>query len=736
MRQNLTAKHRVCVIVLCVLLTVRVGRAQDQPSPFTKYYQPVNIAVEPNAPGYDLPLDLSLLTNYEEVTDVLGLPHIGEHIARNGFAVVEHDFGYTDPNRDDMVKPYTYLKKRGVPLFVTADTLLHLYHIQFGETLKEIEEQSFVADIIALTEALLAHTQRTLQVSRFSDPDWAEAWRRNLAYLSVAHKLLIPEAEIDGAVAEEVAAELALIEAHGGFEYSPLFVYREDYSQYVPRGHYTRSEELKRYFRALMWYGRMAFLLKGAEPWGPDAEALISVRDARIQTLQALVLSEALRDVQVDQRTALAIWDRLYAVTAFYVGLADDLTPYDYLWALDQVRETDSSDPETYVFAVQGELATLPSPKIFGGAGDVGVQPPFTPDELDQVLEKSKGMRLMGQRFIPDSYMFQHFVFPEVLDYTGSRSVLPFTSGNTGNRRLARCIPRGLDVMAILDSKEALHILIEEGDTDYLEFWKRFGELKSEFERLGPQDWNRNLYWSWLHALNALAEDVPEGYPHVMRTRSWQRHRLQSALASWTQLRHDTILYAKQSYTPVERGRLPMPVSAGYVEPEVRFLGRLIALTRMTRDGLGEMSVLSEAARIRLDALEALLDRTLQMAVRELRNEALTVQDDQYIARLAEILEGIVADVDDAGIKTTLVADVHTHTAEDQVLEEAVGKVDLIIVACPQPDGTAFLAAGPVFSYYEFKHPMDQRLTDDVWRDMLRKGQTPARPLWYHGLMP
>ena len=35
----------------------------------------------------------------------------------------------------------------------------------------------------------------------------------------------------------------------------------EDYSQYIPRGHYTRSEELKKYFKAMMWYGRLTFRL-------------------------------------------------------------------------------------------------------------------------------------------------------------------------------------------------------------------------------------------------------------------------------------------------------------------------------------------------------------------------------------------------------------------------------------------------------------------------------------------
>ncbi|GAI43997.1 unnamed protein product [marine sediment metagenome] len=36
----------------------------------------------------------------------------------------------------------------------------------------------------------------------------------------------------------------------------------EDYSQYVPRGHYTRNEKFKKYFKTMMWYGRIDFKLK------------------------------------------------------------------------------------------------------------------------------------------------------------------------------------------------------------------------------------------------------------------------------------------------------------------------------------------------------------------------------------------------------------------------------------------------------------------------------------------
>jgi hypothetical protein len=62
--------------------------------------------------------------------------------------------------------------------------------------------------------------------------------------------------------------------------------------------------------------------------------------------------------------------------------------------------------------------------------------------------------------------------------------------------------------------------------------------------------------------------------------------------------------------------------------------------------------------------------------------------------------------MEDIALKTTLAADVHTYGLEGKVFEETTGKVDLIIVACPMPDGKAFLAVGPVLSYYEFKQPM------------------------------
>ena len=92
--------------------------------------------------------------------------------------------------------------------------------------------------------------------------------------------------EVPAFVNEDVEAEIALIEAHEGFSTSPIFLYNEDYSQYVPRGHYTHSEVLKNYFKAFMWHGRMSMLLKDKLIESEDP-----AKEARIQTIQASLIS-------------------------------------------------------------------------------------------------------------------------------------------------------------------------------------------------------------------------------------------------------------------------------------------------------------------------------------------------------------------------------------------------------------------------------------------------------------
>ena len=224
------------------------------------------------------------------------------------------------------------------------------------------------------------------------------------------------------------------------------------------------------------------------------------------------------------------------------------------------------------------------------------------------------------------------------------------------------------------------------------------------------------------------------GYPEFMRTQAWQRRQLQTTLASWTELRHDTILHVKQSYPVPTATRLPTP-PPGYIEPVPVFWGRLLSLIQMTSKGLDDLNVLTTEARQRLSRLEELLQQILDIVDKQLTNESLSSEDHKFFKELPSMLGSMVLITRGQSLSTTLVADVHTHPVEAKVVEEAVGKVDMIVVACPMPDGKAFLAVGPVHSYYEFKHSMSDRLTDESWRQMLNSPNKPERPRWYVPLM-
>jgi len=688
------------------------------------YYKLEGEVINSSVPQYQLPLDLDDVTNMNNITKVFHLSTSQEKLLKNnGFVVI--DYGRVD----DIVEPYKDMKEKGIPVFVTSDTLLHLYHIQFNEILKGIEEREFFDMLLKLSKAFFDNAKADYQT--FEDPDLKEAARRNVAYFGVALKLLqtptkdyngsedIPTVEftIPDYVEEEVNSELNAIEKHSGFEDSSIFHYNEDYSQYLPRGHYIRSEKLRRYFKAMMWYGRMAFLLKGY--------------DAKIATIQASLIATELTNLSVDGETAEKLWNRIYSVTSFFVGAADDLTPYEYLDCIGKVfglkfNLTELSN-DTKLFDLKLELAKLRNPKIYGGTGKRVLPPTATVEDLNKILEKIKGMRFMGQRFIPDSYIFQQLVFPAVDPYLGDDNpfTLEFTDGGP-----ARCFPRGLDVMAVLGSKRALEILENDGDTEYGHYYEQLNNLSENFSSLNATEWNRNLYFSWVYTLKSLLKEFNQSYPMFMQTKAWLDKELQTALASWAELRHDTILYAKQSYTPVRMGYEPPPKPVvGYVEPVPEFYSRILALTRMTKNGLSSLDVLNETELSRLQNLENIIERLLNISRDELENKELDENDYEFIRNFGENLDDIVTGVKERGKETTIVADVHTDTNTEKCLEEGVGYVDMILVAYMVPDGRVIIGAGPVFSYYEFKHLISDRLTDEKWKEMLQ-ANPPERASW------
>jgi hypothetical protein len=346
---------------------------------------------------------------------------------------------------------------------------------------------------------------------------------------------------------------------------------------------------------------------------------------------------------------------------------------------------------------------------------------------LDQDYQESgmdliKGFRFMGQRFIPDSYMFQELVYAKV-----------------GTLTDPRLFPMGLDVMAVLGSNRAYEILDKVyNETRFENYTKQMNSLKQQFAALKADAWTQNLYWCWLYCLMALLNEKGDGYPSFMKKTSWTDKELNTSLGSWAELRHDTILYAKQSYTMLVSAIITPPEPPkGYVEPNPELYGRLVSLTGMTIDGLNSRGLLLDIFADRLNQLKNLLVSLKSISEKELTGAAPSEDDYSLIKNVGKSLENITTfppDVKDAitndtDNKMAVVADVHTDPNSMQVLEEGVGNPYHIYVVVPV-DGKLMVAEGAAFSYYEFKRPMDDRLTDEKWQDMLKNGQAPEAPEW------
>lgn len=668
------------------------------PTPAFAPYVPVPVDVVADAPDY-VP-DLARVSN-PRVLGRLSEPQ-REKLAASGFVVVP-------AAHEQFFDLYKHAAASDTPAFVTTDALLHAYHILHLNALRGLEEEVLVAELDALTAAML----RTSAADRARSPEALDdAAFRTMAFFSVAARLLDPEAALPPGVEDVVDRELALIDAHAGVAPSPIFGYDEDYSQYVPRGHYTGTADLRRYFRAMMWYGRIGFRL--------DPE--LPVETSRRETRQALLIVRALLETPVGDGRAVDLWDHLYDVTAFFVGTADDLTVHDYAdLAADHYGRLPTAEDladGARLDAFMARARTLRPPAI--------LNTPIRPGQDKQ--SATMGFRFMGQRYIPDSDIFQQLVYDEVAGtYEGAGRAFTTFDG-------VRSFPRGLDVPAALGSARALEILDREGDTAYGGYREQLESVQAQFGSLPEARWSSNLYWSWLASLRPLLHVRGEGFPFFMRSAAWTDKSLQTWLGSWAQRRHDSILYAK----PTMPGPTGVPGEPrGYVEPNPWLFARLAGLTSQAVRGLDARGLLSPDLGARFGDLEALLRTLTTIAEKELLGEALSDAEFDAIRRIGLTLEHIARvgpDAPDTDKQIAVVADIHTVPMAGLVLEEGVGDAFEIYVIVPEPDEDGhpredrqIVTLGGVFSYYEFKWPMADRLTDQAWQAM---DPRPPRPGW------
>jgi hypothetical protein len=713
--------NRLVLISICIVLfgscsaetpteDLSFPREELMEESFSRFYSPVDYTSAPAMALLGLPVQPDLVINLSDVLFSAGQIEPPDGLIRNGFAVFQaSNFG------DNPVDAFKMIEQSGQPVFVSSGIPLHLLHIFFDQILQQVETDDLYPDLLTICRELY-------------QSNLARNNSLNAAFFAVPLSFLDSDFIPHSSVADIVNEEVSLMRAHSGFETSPVFGYREDYSQYVPRGHYTASDELRNYFMAMMYMGRITFLLTGGEPNGPDERFLVSSETAQEMTEAALLIVSDLNTIESGGELLKNKWQRIYEITAFFAGFADDLSAGQYQNAALEVSgdvfgSSVLHSPEFFL-EFQAYIAEhYASPAIYSGTGESVVMPEdagdFNPENFQDILSKTTGFRFFGQRYTPDSEMLGKLVFPSVGD------------DPQGNPRF---MPSGLDVAASFGCSAALQIIEEDGTMLHEFYPDSLASMQEMVTGYTEENWHATLYMCWLHSLKLLSSARGEGYPDFMQTEQWNRCTLSTFLASWAMLRHDTILYAKQSYT-AEAGCAPSmgePVpSAGFVEPVPEVYAELRATLQMARRGLEFYEISDDQLTMRFERAENLLANLQSIAEKELAGELLNTADADFLKGFAQSLEVAIAWGGETteGLETSLIADVHTDQNTNSVLEVASGNLDNCVVIYRRADGVVEAATGPVLSYYQFTWPMSDRLTDEAWREMLRSG-APERPEW------
>lgn len=628
--------------------------------------------ISPAADSYTLEKDLS---NVDNLWQFYLDDKMTELLAKNGFVVREEAgrefFDLYERNRYNMI-----------PNFVTVDSLMHTYHVYFAYLLKNIEKEYLADQVRQLGIKMLEDSKE--QYVQLKGSEWESAVVRNVAFFTVGAKLLDDTVQIEDYVSDIVESELSCIETAQGIMISAITDDEEDYSQYKPRGYYEGDSDLEAYFKAMMWYGRMHFK--------QETEDL---------DRSALLITKALDS----DSEAYELWQSVYSVTSFFSGASDDNGVCEYAPLIraaygENAKVTDLIGNGDAFLDYRTNTAALPVPQI----NSIPIE-----DGEENVIP---GFRFMGQRFSIDAMVMQKLIYSNV------------QSNSAGEKRM---LPDVLDVPAALGSDVALNLLKENGVEDYPGYMENMEKLRGGINEADDSLWNASLYASWIHTLRPLLEKKGEGYPIFMQNEEWAKKNLECFAGSYTELKHDTVLYSKQVMAEMGGGMEEEPDDRGYVEPEPVVYERFASLAEQTAQGLKKYQMLSDADEDNLVKLEELALRLQTISNKELQNETLTDEEYDLIRTYGGNIEHFWYDAMRANADSdtifseeypaALVVDIATDP-NGSVLEAATGDPSQIIVAV-QVDGKIKLASGSVYTFYQFEQPLNDRLTDTQWRVMM-----------------
>ncbi len=651
-----------------------------------------------------------------EIPEAVQTHLVENHIAFEKVNSKEYRLNMDYP--DDLIALYQRaVQDRGETLFLTTDLYIHSLHLVFDRYLTDMEESRFFPELLKLTEAFRVNTAALQAGDDGSSPRYTETLELVKTYFDVASLLLAmaPEgieddrsgtviyneknyAEISVSYPENVRAEVDLILGQAGFAESPNYKYKEDYSQFKPRGHYTKNPVLESYFRTMMWYGRIHFVM------GRSID-----ENALLLTPVALMINR----MATDDAALMDSWRELFDPITYLIGVSDDLNFDDIIPVMDLVNWDDFpgwvTDDENIFTYLEEAGKVLRGPLISGNS--VFLAP------SDDKLEPLPGYRLFGQRFTFDSFIHQLLSAPRMMTDKNSRDRVS-----------------GLDVMAVLGSERAYELLEPEFPMYDGRMKETVDSLRAFAAKSDGKVLDDTFYGNYLKLVGTLTSFEQGAGFYFTYKPAWNTKALLTSHAAWAELRHDTILYVKQVYAEKAGGddmeptyrTIPYRRPIHYIEPNLSFFLTMESLLEDMMESLENHDLMPVEWKEKYTSLLDLTRGSRAIVEHEVSDEAINPDMNEFIIEVPRKLARIVippgsspatyADNPD-DLKMALVADVFTNGELGIVLEVATGIPYRMHVALVDGQGGQRIATAYTFSYFEFYNPMNERLNDDEWKE-------------------
>jgi hypothetical protein len=358
------------------------------------------------------------------------------------------------------------------------------------------------------------------------------------------------------------------------------------------------------------------------------------------------------------------------------------------------------------------------------------------PMSPDSIIPASAFM-LFGQRFVIDSYITGSVVFDRIM-YQGEK--------------ICRLFPSTLDVLFPLGNDAAAQLLIDE--LNEYHYSTNLAGLRYLIDNYNTDFWSSSLYNFWLNAIRSL--NPPEDrsiLPEFMQTAAYWQQKMNTQLSSWTELRHDNLLYAKQSYT----GGTICSYPYSFVEPFPEFFNNLKLMGESAYNYFSNINFYIPGFQTSVTEYFQHLITTsgilYNIALKELNGTPFTPEEISFLQNMlyetgqsGESFDGwypklfyndaFSGELGYEGLMESdhLVADIHTTPTDcgggiiGAITHVGTGPINLSVLVTENNNNELTAFVGPVMSYFEYTTLNFLRLTDEEWDNQYLQSAT--RPDW------